>query len=864
VARYASVNYTPPFPYADTDPDIFDSRDVQQLARAVEDHYHGPNYGRPVSHADLTGGAIGDPHPQYLTQAEGDALYIDQAELDAAVAAASLWNDSGAALTPKTAGRGVTTTGLTTTGTLVMSAAPTLAANPLHLAAVSAAGGTVSYFPWTALVAAMDALFLTPVEGDARYIDQAELDAAITGAALWNDTGTVLSPVTAGRGITTTGRMTSRTATITNPPALAAAPLNFLAVSAAGGEASYYPYASLVTAMDALFLTQAEGDALYAPITLQPLPPGGAAGDVLTKNTATDFDAGWATPFNQTAADLLYVEVAGDTMTGPLVVQALTTSQTLVLTAAPTLAAAPSHLMAVSATGGSVSYFAWTDLTAALDAMFLTQAEGDALYTAIAHETALDPHAQYITQAEGDALWIDQTELDAALAAAALWADSGTALSPVTAGHGITTTGLTTTGTAVITAAPTLAAAPLHFIAVAAAGGSLSHYAYADLVTAMDALFLTQAEGDALYMSINAQTLPPGGNAGDALVKNTATDFDVVWGEVLTTAEGNALYATIASGLPPGGAVGDMLVKQTATDYDAIWQAPPAGAVEYWGVVAGELVPVAGEPVAAAQLRASASATLAAAPLHFVAVDAANGVYQQYPYASLVTAMDALFLTPAEANLLYAPITQGIPPGGAVGEVLQKQTATDFDAIWGPVVGLPPGGVLNDVLIKQSATDGDAIWTAQPWLPLTGSVDVPTSMKGPIWFTPDQTHDIGQSTTANRPRDGFFGRDLSVGQNAAVGNDLDVIGLVQTGTLQMTAAPAGTVKPLFILGLDALGGIVQTYDASLLDADGVTWGELEGAGQTWGDLEGTLPLAEAQALAARVAVLEARLAAIGA
>jgi hypothetical protein len=801
VARYASVNYTPPFPYADTDPDIFDSRDVQQLARAVEDHYHGPNYGRPVSHADLTGGAIGDPHPQYLTQAEGDSLYIDQAELDAAlgnflpltggtlsgpltvqaltrtnglqldaapipaaatayllgtnangqpvglidpllITTAGMWVDTGTVLQPDPGvSQNIRVNGLTTTNTLVMSAAPTLGATPLHLAAVSAAGGTVSYYPWAALTAALDALFLTQAdadliylplshepgtdphpqyatdadlaghaaaadphpgyitqaEGDALWIDQAELDAALAAAALWNDSGTALSPVTAGHGITTTG---------------------------------------------------------------------------------------------------------------------LATSGTLVLSAAPTLAAAPLHLMAVAAAGGSVSYYPWADLTTALDALFLTQADADLLYTDIGHETALDPHTQYMTQAE----------TDAAIAAAALWADSGTDLSPVTAGHGITTTGLTTTATAVMTAAPTLAAVPLHFIAVSAAGGTLSHFPYADLVTAMDALFLTQAEGDALYMSINAQTLPPGGNAGDALVKNTATDFDAGWADVLTPAEGNALYATIASGLPPGGAVGDMLVKQTATDYDAIWQAPPAGAIEYWQVTAGELVPVGGEPVAAPQLRASASATLAAAPLHFIAVDAANAVFQQYAYADLVLAMDALFLTPAEATLLYAPITSGIPIGGAIGEVLTKQTATDYDAIWAPpAVSLPPGGNARDVLAKVTATDFDVAWTPADW----------TNDTVGLLLTAPATYGI------------------------------TVPALTTTGTLTMTAAPAGTVRPNFVLGLDALGGIVQTYDASLFNADGYTWGELEGAGQTWGDLEGTLPLDAARALSERIVQLEARLAAIG-
>src|SRR6516225_2752666 len=83
MARYTSVNYTPAFPYADTAPDPFKKEDVQQLAVAVEDHNHAPQYGRPIDHADIVGSDVGDPHPQYLTEAEADALFLTPAEGDA-------------------------------------------------------------------------------------------------------------------------------------------------------------------------------------------------------------------------------------------------------------------------------------------------------------------------------------------------------------------------------------------------------------------------------------------------------------------------------------------------------------------------------------------------------------------------------------------------------------------------------------------------------------------------------------------------------------------------------------------------------------------------------------------------------------
>lgn len=45
---------------------------------------------------------------------------------------------------------------------------------------------------------------------------------------------------------------------------------------------------------------------------------GGTTGQMLVKTSGTDYATGWTTPLTQTAADARYVEVAGDTMTGPL------------------------------------------------------------------------------------------------------------------------------------------------------------------------------------------------------------------------------------------------------------------------------------------------------------------------------------------------------------------------------------------------------------------------------------------------------------------------------------------------------------------------------------------------------------------
>jgi hypothetical protein len=45
---------------------------------------------------------------------------------------------------------------------------------------------------------------------------------------------------------------------------------------------------------------------------------GGTTGQVLTKNTATNFDTGWTTPFSQATADARYLQLTGGALSGVL------------------------------------------------------------------------------------------------------------------------------------------------------------------------------------------------------------------------------------------------------------------------------------------------------------------------------------------------------------------------------------------------------------------------------------------------------------------------------------------------------------------------------------------------------------------
>lgn len=61
--------------------------------------------------------------------------------------------------------------------------------------------------------------------------------------------------------------------------------------------------------------------------------------------------------------------------------------------------------------------------------------------------------------------------------------------------------------------------------------------------------------------------VPKGGTTGQALVKNSNTDYDTLW----------ATQANPAAVLPAGGTAGEILVKNSATNYDASWVVQASG-----------------------------------------------------------------------------------------------------------------------------------------------------------------------------------------------------------------------------------------------------------------------------------------------
>lgn len=56
-------------------------------------------------------------------------------------------------------------------------------------------------------------------------------------------------------------------------------------------------------------------------------------------------------------------------------------------------------------------------------------------------------------------------------------------------------------------------------------------------------------------------------------------------------------------------------------------------------------------------------------------------------------------------------LTSLLPAGGSSGQVLRKNSATDFDATWSATSLVPAGGSSGQVLQKNSGTDFDAVWS---------------------------------------------------------------------------------------------------------------------------------------------------------
>jgi hypothetical protein len=142
--------------------------------------------------------------------------------------------------------------------------------------------------------------------------------------------------------------------------------------------------------------------------------------------------------------------------------------------------------------------------------------------------------------------------------------------------------------------------------------------------------------------------------------------------------------------------------------------------------------------------------------------------------AGVETDLTATGISQAAGDARYLQLV-----GGTISGALTAQAGIAVTG--GAITGsgsVPTGGTLGQVLQKNSATNYDLVWAT----PAGGGITLPLTQ--PLTFSPDNTQDIGTNATTARPRDLFLGR------NAAIGGTLGVTGVT---TLSSTLSVGGNI-----------------------------------------------------------------------
>lgn len=339
--------------------------------------------------------------------------------------------------------------------------------------------------------------------------------------------------------------------------------------------------------------------------------------------------------------------------------------------------------------------------------------------------------------------------------------------------------------------------------------------------------YLTQTEGDARYQTpaqSAALYLPlAGGTLTGNLLFSTDNTRDI--GAVAATRPRTIYAATSFIGpgaVPTGGTTGQVLAKTSATDYALSWQAQTgitqaAADLRYLQLSGGTLTGLL---------------TLSADPS--TALQAAT---KQYADTKLTQAQaDARYETPAQSAALYLPLAGGTLTGNLlfsadntrdIGAVAATRPRTIYAAtsFVGPG-SVPTAGTTGQVLQKNTATNYDVSWVTPSsggltqaqadarYLQLTGG-----TLTGSLLFSADATFDIGASG-ATRPRDLFLGRNLAVAGTSTLAGAIG-IGQGQAVSAGRMVTIGGTLNALTATvllqpsyGADSAGNLGYGFDAS--------------------------------------------------
>lgn len=272
--------------------------------------------------------------------------------------------------------------------------------------------------------------------------------------------------------------------------------------------------------------------------------------------------------------------------------------------------------------------------------------------------------------------------------------------------------------------------------------------------------------------------LPAGGDTGQALVKHSGADYDVTWANVSGLPAGGTTgqflgktsavdyavsWQTPPVSIPAGGATGAVLTKHSGADYDVSWQTPAEVATKWY---AGSGAPtttfnngdfylntangdvyqqVLGSWSQIGNIRGATGAAGAngfnGSTWYNGTAAPGSGVGVNGDYFLNVTTGD-YYQKQSGSWVLIGTITPtSLPTGGTAGQVLTKNSATNFDASWATLPNdLPTGGTTGQVLTKDSGTNYDVSWQtpsggggSEFWPPNNGSFTAPPTIASSAW-----------------------------------------------------------------------------------------------------------------------------------
>jgi len=173
-------------------------------------------------------------------------------------------------------------------------------------------------------------------------------------------------------------------------------------------------------------------------------------------------------------------------------------------------------------------------------------------------------------------------------------------------------------------------------------------------------------------------------------------------------------------GVPAGGTAGQFLTKIDGTNYNTDWTTVNLAA---YAVKANNLSDLSSASTARTNLGLGTMATASAGDYSTTVVN--NGLYYPLsgnPSAFLTSASLSGYLTSATAAATYAPIAAGLPTGGTVGQVLTKNSGTDYDDSWQTLI--PGDRYLTTSTTSNTIGNGTKTFTVGTGLSYSSQQDV--------------------------------------------------------------------------------------------------------------------------------------------